>query len=368
MSSCRPRSDVRARALSVLSLAAIVAALGALGVAACLRSAAERAPAAATPTEPTTVSVAAAPLAGSAAPRAPVTSPSTSRPTEPAGAPVVWPFGAGGKALGRGRTPDGRPVAPASFLVDGDGLVILDQENARIVRGDGSSIPLPGEHADDLARADDGSLAVLDRLDARDVTIVEPDGRVRGRLPLEGPGIEDARDVSRVVVSGRDVYVERSGGGPLLRVGTTDGKPADARGEIAGIPTRDGSALLSAGITSEEEGRAWVTVADARGAHRWTRELRFAGELSAVGFLDGGGRDAVWAVLLAGATRAEYVNWAVCLDATSGAVRASSMLAVEDPPWESFSDFAARDDGSLVVALRSEAGVSYSAYPCGGAE
>lgn len=285
----------------------------------------------------------------------------------PSGAPDVWAFGTGGRALGRGVDPEGNPVAPASFLAGaGDELIVLDQENGRIVRSDGSSIPLPGTRADDLARAEDGSLAVLDRLDGKDVAIVDEHGRVRGRLPLEGEGIEDPSDVSRVVVSGDGVYVERNGGGPLLRLGGTDGKAAAERTEIDGIPSRDGSALVSAGITDEDEGRAWITAADRDGSHRWTREVTFPGELTAVGFLDSAA-GAVWVVLLAGSSPADYTNMALCLDLGSGAVRARAALSVEDPPWDSFRDFSVRDDGSLVAAMRSDQGVSFATYACDGA-
>lgn len=284
----------------------------------------------------------------------------------PSGAPDVWAFGSEGRALGRGVDPDGNPIAPASFLAGANGeLIVLDQENRRIVRSDGTSIPLPGARADDLARAHDGSLAVLDREGGKDVAVVDERGRVRGRLPLEGEGVEDARDISRVVVSGDDVYVERNGGGPLVRIGGIDGKPGAERTEVDGIPARDGTALVSAGITDEDEGRAWVTVAEPDGTHRWTRELTFPGELTAMGFVDAAG-GGVWVVLLAGSTPAEYLNVAVCLDAQSGAVRARAALAVEDPPWASFRDFSVRDDGALVAAMRSDHGVSFATYACDG--
>ena len=286
--------------------------------------------------------------------------PAAAAPTTVAAAPPAWSFGTGAGQLGRGTTADGRPIAPASFLADASGLVVLDQENGRVVRGDGTSFPLPGKRADDLARAADGSFAVLDRLGAKDVA----SGRVRGRLPLEGPGLEDARAVTRVVVSGKDVYVERNGGGPLVRIGATDGTADGTRSEIPGVPTAEDDALVSAGVTSEDDGRAWVTVADRKGVHRWTRELRFPGEVSAVGF-HGGAGGAVWVVLLAGATRAEYIDHAVCLDAATGAVRATVDLAVETPAWESFRDFAVKDDGSLVAARRSGDGVAYTPYACG---
>ena len=287
-------------------------------------------------------------------------------PVAPDGAPRLMPFGDGNDALGRGTTPDGHAVAPASFLADGSELLVLDQEKSRLLRTDGTSIPLPGKRADDVARGADGSLAVLDRLGSKDVTMLDANGRVRGRLPLEGTGIEDPRDVTRVVVSGNDVLVERNGGGPFLRIGGIDGTPAKERTEIPGMPTRDGTALVSAGITSEEQGRAWVTLADRVGVHRWTRELRFPAELSGVAFLDSdtGPTRTIWTVLLAGSTSADYINWAVCLDLTTGAVRGSFSLAVENPPWESFRDFAVKDDGTLLAATRTDRGVTYASYPC----
>ncbi|HSQ63515.1 MAG TPA: hypothetical protein VLM85_09895 [Polyangiaceae bacterium] len=274
------------------------------------------------------------------------------------------PFGEGSTSLGRGTTDDGRPIAPASFLADADGLLVLDQEKRRILRSDGTSIPLPGKHADDIARAKDGSLAVLDRTESKEVTLLDKNGRVYGHLPLEGTGIDDPRDVSRIIVSGDDVLVERNGGGPLLRLGGADGTPAAERTEIQGIPTRDGRYLISAGVTNEEEGRAWVTLADREAVHRWTRELHFPSVLSAVAFLDSDSNGTVWAVLLAGSTPADYVNWAVCLDPATGNLRGSFTLTAENPPWESFRDYAVQDGVGLVAAKRSESGVSYATYAC----
>ena len=274
------------------------------------------------------------------------------------------PFGDGASALGRGTTEDGRPIAPASFLADADGLLVLDQEKSRVLRGDGTSLPLPGKHADDIARTRDGSLAVLDRTDSKEVTLMDKSGRVYGHLPLSGTGIDDPRDVSRMIVSGDDVLVERNGGGPLLRIGGADGTPAAERTEIQGIPTRDGKYLISAGVTNEDEGRAWVTLADHQAVHRWTRELRFPSVLSAVAFLDSDSSGTVWAVLLAGSTPADYVNWAVCLDPGTGSLRGSFTLTAENPPWESFRDFAVQDGVGLVAAQRSDSGVSYATYHC----
>lgn len=270
------------------------------------------------------------------------------------------PFG----QLGRGTTADGRPIAPSSFLADEGGLLVLDQENARLLRGDGTSIPLSGKHADDIARAKDGALAVLDRTQTKEVTILDPSGRVRGHLPLEGTGIDHPRDVSRVIVSGNDVLVERNGGGPLLRIGGIDGLPAKERTEVQGMPTRDGKFLVSAGVTNEDEGRAWITLADREAQHRWTRELRFPAALSAVAFLDSDTNGTIWSVLLAGSTPADWLNWAVCLDPETGRVRGSFTLKVETPQWESFRDFAVHDGVGLVAAMRDENGVTYATYRC----
>lgn len=271
-------------------------------------------------------------------------------------------FGDGARELGRGMTEDGRPVAPASFLADEGGLLVLDQEKSRILRGDGTSIRLPGKHADDIARAKDG-FAVLDRTESKEVTLLDKSGRAIGHLPLEGAGIDDPRDVSRLIVSGDDVLVERNGGGPLLRLGGTDGSPGE-RTEIQGIPTRDGKYLVSAGVTNEDEGRAWVTLADRQAVHRWTRELHFPSVMSAVAFLDSDKSGTLWAVLLAGSSEADYVNWAVCLDPNTGNLRGSFTIAAENPPWESFRDYTVQDGVGLVAAKRTESGVSYATYAC----
>jgi hypothetical protein len=39
-------------------------------------------------------------------------------------------------------------------------------------------------------------------------------------------------------------------------------------------------------------------------------------------------------------------------------------LAVETPAWQSFRDFAVRDDGSLVTAARNADGVTFTSHPC----
>jgi hypothetical protein len=274
------------------------------------------------------------------------------------------PFGDDARSLGRGTTVDGRNIAPASFLADADGLLVLDQEKSRLLRGDGTSVRLPTKHADDIARTRDGSLAVLDRSDTKEVTLMDKSGHVYGHLPLAGEGIDDPNDVSRVIVSGDDVLVERNGGGPLLRIGGADGSAAAERKEIQGIPTRDGKYLVSAGVTNEDEGRAWVTLADRQAVHRWTRELRFPSVLSAVAFVDSDANGTLWAVLLAGSTPSDFVNWAVCLDPATGNLKGSFTLKAEMPPWESFRDFAVQDGVGLVAATRSETGVSYATYAC----
>lgn len=301
---------------------------------------------------------------GASAPTPPAREPAAVAPAIPvaraaaptAGGTRTFGFGAGRGELGTGTTPEGRPVAPSSFVATSRGLVILDQENQRIVLEDGSTVPLPSKHADDLARTKDG-FAVLDRDDRKEVLLLDASGRVTQKLPLEGAGVDDPRDVSRMIVSGDDVLVEQNGGGPLLDLRD--------RSEVQGIPTRDGKYLVSAGITDEDQGRAWVTLAHRGDAsHVWTRELRFPAELTAVGFVGSDSGGPLWVVLLAGSSSADYLNWAVCMDPTTGEVRGSFNLSVEEPPYESFRDFAVEDGAGLVAASRSAAGVSYTTYPC----
>lgn len=282
---------------------------------------------------------------------------------------VRTPFGADPTSLGRGTTADGHPTGPTSPVPLGDRVLFVDGAKQRLVEVDARgaiarSIALPVQHVDDLARLSDGRFVLLDRASSRAVVVTDAAGNKLTTLPLDTPGAPDPETVSRMVVRGGEVFLESNGGGPLFPLGGVDGNALDGGRTVDGIPTHDGRFLMSAGVTNEEEGRAWLNLSRRDdGLRVWTRELQVAGEVTAVGFLDdGGGRG--WLVLLVGGARSSFVDLALCFSLDDGALLARHVIRTDEPPWASFRDFSVRDDGALVALRRSDLGAALPVYPC----
>jgi hypothetical protein len=257
-----------------------------------------------------------------------------------------------------------------SFSVDGSGRVwVLDQVNGRVQRFDEdgrveASVRIDRPTAQDIALAGDGSMAVLDRFGGKDVAIFDPDGNPVGSLPLSGDGIESPGHVTGVFVDGDDVYVE-SEHGPLVRIGDTSGAPASPREEVPGRPSRDGTAWIKAGITDAAAGRAYV-VSNERPSreHRFTRELRFDARLLSILLLD---TDLAGTIYLGVEIEEAPEDNAVvltCLDGRTGEPLGSAWIPANTMPEETFRDAIVLDEGGVVVAIRSEDGVSYEQFDC----
>jgi len=274
--------------------------------------------------------------------------------------------------LGRDRPQEGSPMGPMSLAHDSSGKIyVLDQINHRVVRrnADGtldrtSEMALRG--AEDIAVGKDGSAAVLDRILDKAVALYDPSGEVKGQIPLEGPLIDDTVHVTGVVVDGDDVYVEREHG-PLVKIGGTDGSLADPRVEIPGRPTRDGLSYINAGITDAPQGRAYVSsIERATGQHRFTRELRFKSEIRHIVLLDSDTSGTIYF----GVELHEDpgTDWVVlqCLDPLKGVPIGSADLPANTLPEQTWRDLTVLDDGGVIYAVRSEDGVTYRRYDCGG--
>lgn len=259
-----------------------------------------------------------------------------------------------------------------SLANDPNGKIhILDQINHRVVhRGaDGklegtSELTLRG--AQDIAVGKDGSMAVLDRLVDKAIALYDPSGAVRGQLPIEGEGVEEPGHVTGVFIDGKDVYVEREHG-PLVKIGDVEGRPADKRDEIPGRPSRDGLSFLNAGIIDGPNGRAYVSAIDrASNEHRFTRELRFKSEIRSIVLLDSDKLGTIYfAVSLFEEPSTEWVILQ-CLDPLKGVPIGSATLPPNTMPEETFRDFAVLDTGGVIYAVRSDDGVTYKRYDCGG--
>jgi hypothetical protein len=271
--------------------------------------------------------------------------------------------------LGRERPQEGNPVGPLSFDVDGKGRVhVLDGVNGRLVtRGaDGkteSTTVLDAPYPEDIAVADDGSTAVLDRHRDKSISLYDENGKRIGKLPLEGENLPDTGSVTGVFIDGKDVYVEKEHG-PLVKLGTMGGIAAEPRTEIPGRPTRDGLSFINAGITEAPAGRVYVSsIERATNQHRFTRELRLQAFVHSLVLLD---TDKGGTIYFAAAVDANSTDSVLlyCLDGLTGAPTGSAVLPANTLPEESFRDYTVLDDGGVIQALRTEQGVSYTRYDC----
>lgn len=295
---------------------------------------------------------------------------STSSGSEPGEVFVTAAWGGGEGNLGRERPSEASPSGPMSFTVDGRGRVwVLDQVNGRVVRFDergqvDGTIPVERPNAQDIALADDGTMAVLDRHGEKDVAIYGPDGALAGTLPLEGEGVESAGHVTGVFVDGGDVYVEHEHG-PLVRIGSTSGAVAEPREEVPGRPSRDGRSWLKAGVTDAAAGRAYV-VSNERpsGEHRFTRELVLHAPIAMLVLLDSDRQGTIYlgAEVDEGGEHAVVL---VCLDGSTGAPTGTAILPANTMPEETFRDLVVLDEGGVVYAHRTEDGVTYEEVHCG---
>ncbi|WP_170229600.1 hypothetical protein [Polyangium fumosum] len=288
------------------------------------------------------------------------------------GAEVVFSATWGGtrmNELGRSRPDEANPEAPMSLAMDPKGnMFVLDQVNGRVVRigPDGKPeavIPLKEqEAAQDMAVTDDGKVAVLDRYNSKSIVMYDDKGGALGEMPLEGEGLDELGFVTGVFVDGKDVYVEKEHG-PLLRIGTTDGQPAD-RVEVPGRPTRDGLSYIKAGIIEPEVGRMYISSVDrATMQHRFTREYRQGSEIRGILLLDTDKTGTIYLATLLVQNGQETVILS-CHEPLKGIPTGTAVLPVNTMPEETFRDMAVLDEGGVVYSVRTEQGVSYQKYDC----
>jgi len=283
---------------------------------------------------------------------------------------VTAAWGSGPGALGRDRPQEASPSGPMSFVVDERRRMwVLDQVNGRVIRysSDGSvedALAIAHETAQDIAVASDGTVAVLDRFRSEDVALHDPSGAFVGSLPLNGPGIETAGHVTGVFIDGTDVYAE-SEHGPLFKIGSTNGDPADPRTELPGRPSKDGTFYVKAGIIDAPAGRAYVAVNDRPSEeHRFTRELVMGSAIQAIVLLDTDLEGTIYfgTELVLGDPATEVMI--VCLDSSNGEVQGTVTVPANDMPEETFKDFVVDPAGGVLYTLRTEEGSTYKRVDC----
>lgn len=269
--------------------------------------------------------------------------------------------------LGRDRPHEGNPEGPMSLAFAGKDLLVLDQVNGRLVRYDANGAIVSDANvpttAQDIALAADGTIAVIDRLVGKAVTLVDPNGRKLGELPL-APRVAEPGLVTALVVDGKNVYAEKEHGA-LILLGTTQGTQASETGELTGLsgrPTRDGALLVTAGFASKPRGDVFLNAMDRKSAaSRFARQIRFPRPAQALVLLDSDAKGTIYLGVAAGEPPQAHV---VCMDPSDGHVLGRVELPLSDTPEESFRDFTVRDDGTLAVAVRTEQGVEYRLATC----
>lgn len=280
-------------------------------------------------------------------------------------------FGWGGEEnqVGRHRPDEANPEGPMSLARDGhDGALVLDQVNGRIHRLDANgkqlgAWKLAGRGAQDLVTADDGTVAVLDRLDSKDVKLYDANGNVRGALPLEGKGIRESGAVTGVFTDGNKVYAETEHGA-LTLLGTTDGQTGD-RSQLPGRPSRDGSSYISAGITNANDGRVWVSaITRATSTHRFTRELKMGTPIPALLLLDSDKAGTIYLAMMAVPQENEELVLLTCLGGKDGTPISTLQIPANTLPEETFRELVVLDEGGVLHAEMTESGVTYRKYEC----
>ncbi len=263
--------------------------------------------------------------------------------------------------LGRSRPTEGNPEGPMSFAVSGHALYVIDQVNGRMIRYDAHGKIIASstirETVQDVAIAKDGTVALLDRLGEKNVTLTDANGRRIGTLPL---GTNEPGLLTGVFVDGNTVYVEQGHGG-LEGVGTTDGQPLTSPMTLGGRPTKNGALLINATLAAPE-GKLMINAIDrATAALRFARVIQMTKPSLAIVLLDSDDRGVVYAGVAAGSPESATV---VCLDPIDGHVLGRVEVPLSSEADESFRDLAVDGDGTIVYALRTPDGVGYGTATC----
>lgn len=278
-------------------------------------------------------------------------------------------WGSGQSGLARDRPEEANPEAPMSLLATEDGAIILDQLNGRVVHVDkkGKFVREDRLHvqaAQEMARGPNGELAVMDRLVSKEVEIFDKTGRSIGTLPLEGKGIDNGGATSGLFVSGGKVYAEREHS-VVIELGSLSGQVSTERTVLSGRPTRDGTALLSAGRGDADHSHIWVNSFDiARKTMRWARDVGLGISVRQILFLETDAKGTVYLATELARSDEDVSTLLLCMSGADGHVLGQVSVPTNTMPEETFRDFSVRDDGTVLYVHRTEQGSNYLEFHC----
>ncbi len=282
-------------------------------------------------------------------------------------------WGSGPTELGRRVAAESNPEGPMAMVATANGLVVLDQVNARIVRYglDGTllgSFPIAPDTAQDIAVGPDGRVAVLDRVTDAHLLYYNEAGELVGQAPVVGGPLTESGGATGVFIDGSGIYIEREHG-EVVRVLGTDGQPDPARRTLPGRPLRNGAGSVQALITDKPGGMVTVRVYDTKADVVWQRSVRFPISLISLLMLDS---DAAGRVYLAAhvatvSTAPPYemtdertIAWRLAGD--TGAPMGALTLPAPPVADEALRPLSVGDDGTVYQMQPSQTGVDIVAY------
>jgi hypothetical protein len=144
-------------------------------------------------------------------------------------------------------------------------------------------------------------------------------------------------------------------------VGTTDGQPIDDGAPLQGRPSKDGALLLTAAITSTAGGQVSLNAFDRKkDTIRFARLYQFPRPARGIVLLDTDAKGTIYLGVAGAAGEAQIA----CVDPGDGHTTARLTVPISATPEESMRDLAVGDDGTIVIALRTDDGVEYRATRC----
>lgn len=294
-------------------------------------------------------------------------------------------WGTGPDEFGRHNVLESNPEGPLTISVDNQGnAYVLDQVNGRIVRFDKNGKPLPPfqltqQAPRDIVVSPTGTTLVMDQLRDKTVAVLDTNGKLIGELPVTGKRLNDKENglATGVFADADGVYVEKAHA-MQFRVGDAAGNPDPNQPLMDGRPSRDGTALLSMGLTKALAGRFWVRATDrSTGQMRFMREFTMPLQILQLIFLDSDASGRIYAAAhigrelpvnpADGGSGGGFVDESVqllCLSPT-GEPRNNLTLPANTMAEESVRDIAVRDDGTILYMYRTEQGLQILQYNCG---
>lgn len=261
---------------------------------------------------------------------------------------------------------ESNPEGPMGLVAGNDGkLYVLDQANARvqIYGADGKlaqSIAIGPDTAQDLATADDGRVAVLDRVHEGEVITYGADGQTLGSVTVSGGPIPEAGGATGVFIDASGTWIEREHG-EIVHVAGPDGKSDPDRGTQPGRPTRDALYYVNAAVVDKLAGTARVRLFDHDARLVWQQTVTFPATILNLALLDSDRTGHVYVAAEiaeeSGTTLTNEQLIVVRLDEPTGVESGAISIPPLTSADETFRPLSVADDGTVYEMIPGPSGV-----------